>query len=108
LNKIGTNTSHARFSVSLFKRKAVMFNPWQFGIDVQHVMTRRVLRMMAGNLTSREAGKMTTEKHKAFSNAQILGAYALRTEGPIAAGREMIGVYQRAVSANCARLASTP
>jgi hypothetical protein len=84
-----------------------MFSPWQFGIDVQHVITTRVLRMMAGNLTSREARKMITEKHKAFSNAQIVGAYALWTEGPLAAGREMIGVYQRAVSANCARLATT-
>jgi hypothetical protein len=85
-----------------------MFNPWQFGIDVQHVMTTRILRMMAGNLTSREAGQMITEKHKVFSNAQILGAYALWTEGPVAAGREMIGVYQCAVSANRARLTTTP
>jgi hypothetical protein len=50
---------------------------------------------------------MITEKHTAFSNAQIVGAYALWTEGPVAAGREMIGVYQRAVSANCARLSTT-
>jgi hypothetical protein len=84
-----------------------MSNLWQFGIDVQHVISTRVLRMIAGNLTSREAGQMITEKHTAFSNAQIVGAYALWTEGPVAAGREMIGVYQRAVSANCARLSTT-
>jgi hypothetical protein len=81
-----------------------MFNPWQFGLDVQQVMTTRVLRMLAGELSSREAEQMITEKQTAFSNAQIAGACALWTEGPIAASRKMIDVYQRAVSANCIRL----
>ena len=83
-----------------------MFNPWQFGLDVQSVMTTRVLRMMAGELSAREAEQMITEKQTAFSNAQIAGACALWTEGPMAAGREIIDVYQRAVSANCTRLTS--
>jgi hypothetical protein len=83
-----------------------MFNPWQFGLDVQHVMTTRILRMMAGELSPREAQQMITEKQSAFSNAQMAGACVLWTEGPIAASREMIDVYQRAVSANCARLSN--
>jgi len=81
-----------------------MYNLWQFGLDVQQVMTTRILRMLAGELSSREAEQMITEKQTAFSNAQIAGACALWTEGPIAASREMIDVYQRAVSANSIRL----
>ena len=81
-----------------------MFNPWQFGLDVQWVMTTRVMRMMAGELSSREAEQMITEKQAAFSNAQIAGACALWTEGSMAASWEIIDVYQRAVSANCTRL----
>lgn len=84
-----------------------MFNLWQFGLDVQQVMTTRVLRMMAGELSSREAGQMITEKQAAFSAAQIAGTCAFWTEGPMAASREMIDVYRRAVSANCIRLSST-
>ena len=78
-----------------------MFNFRQFGLDVQQVMATRVLSMMAGELSPREAEQMITEKQTAFSNAQIAGASALWTEGPIAAGHAMIDVYQRAVSANC-------
>jgi hypothetical protein len=84
-----------------------MFNPWQFGLDVHQVMATRILRMMSGELSSREAEKMITEKQTAFSNAQIAGACTLWTEGPFAASYEMIEVYQRAVSANCIRLSHT-
>jgi hypothetical protein len=38
-----------------------MLNLWQFGLDVQHVMATRILRMMAGELTSLEARRMITE-----------------------------------------------
>jgi hypothetical protein len=84
-----------------------MFNLWQFGLDVQQVMTTRVLRMIAGQLSPGEAGQMITEKQAAFSDAQIAGACAFWAEGPIGASREMIDVYRRAVSANCVRLSNT-
>jgi hypothetical protein len=81
-----------------------MYELWRFGLDVQQVMTTRVLRMMAGELSPREARRMITEKQTAYSDAQIVGAYALLTGGPVAASREMIKVYRTAVSANCSRL----
>jgi hypothetical protein len=81
-----------------------MFDPWRFGLDVQQVVTARVLRMMAGELSPRETRLMFTEKQTAYSHAQIAGAQALLTGGPMAAGCEMIEVYQRAVRANCSRL----
>jgi uncharacterized protein YoaH (UPF0181 family) len=43
-----------------------MFNLWRFGLDVQEVMTTRILRMMAGDLSSGEALLMITEKQAAF------------------------------------------
>jgi hypothetical protein len=82
-----------------------MLNLWQFGLDVQEVMTARILRMMAGELTQLEARLMITEKQAAYSGAQMAGALALLTGGPMEAGREMIEVYRRTVSANCSRLA---
>jgi hypothetical protein len=84
-----------------------MFDLWQFGLDVQQVMTTRLLSMMTGELSSREAGQMITEKQTAFSDAQIAGSCAFWTGGPMAASREMIDVYRRAVSANCIRLSNT-
>jgi hypothetical protein len=84
-----------------------MFNLWQFGLDVQEVMTTRILRMMTGDLSSGEAQLMITEKQIAYSHAQIAGVCALLTGGPVEAGREMIEVYQRAVRDNCSRLSET-
>ena len=81
-----------------------MFDLLQFGLDVQQVMTTRIFRMMAGELSPREARHMITEKQTVYSHAQMAGAYALLTSGPVEAGREMVKVYQTAVSANCARL----
>jgi hypothetical protein len=81
-----------------------MFNLWRFGLDVQQVMTTRVLRMMAGELSPGEAQRMFTEKQTAYSHAQIAGAYGLLTGGPVAAGCEVMDVYHRAVRANCSRL----
>jgi hypothetical protein len=48
-----------------------MFDLWQFGLDVQQVMTTRVVRMMTGELSPREARRMITEKQTAYSHAQI-------------------------------------
>jgi uncharacterized protein YoaH (UPF0181 family) len=84
-----------------------MFNLWRFGLDVQEVMTTRILRMMAGDLSSGEALLMITEKQAAYSKAHIAGTCALLTGGPVEASREMIEVYQRAVRANCSRLSET-
>jgi hypothetical protein len=81
-----------------------MFNLWQFGLDVQQVMTARVLRMMAGELSPREARRMITEKQTAYADAQIAGACGLLTGGPVEASSVMMDVYERAVRANCARL----
>jgi hypothetical protein len=81
-----------------------MWNLWQFGLDVQQVMATRILRMLAGELTPLEARRMVTEKQAAYSRAQIAGALALLTGGPVAASREMIEVYRLTVSANCSRL----
>ena len=95
------------FAFCLIRRKATMFNLWQFGLDVQEVMTTRILRMMAGDLSSGEALLMITEKQTAYSNAQMAGACALLSGGPAEAGREMTEVYRRAVRANCSRLCET-
>jgi len=81
-----------------------MIDLWRFGLDVQQVMAERILRMMTGKLSASEAQCMITEKQTAYSDAQIVGAYALFTAGPLVAGNEMINVYQRAVTANCSRL----
>jgi hypothetical protein len=81
-----------------------VFDVWQFGLDIQQVITTRVIRMMAGELSPREARRMFSEKRTAYSDAQIAGAYALLTGGPLQASCEMIKVYQTAVSDNCSRL----
>jgi hypothetical protein len=65
-----------------------MLNLWRFGLDVQHVMATRILRMMAGKLTPLEARRMITEKQTTYSRAQIAGALALLTGGPMEASRE--------------------
>jgi hypothetical protein len=82
-----------------------MFDFWQFGLDVQEVMATRIFRMMMGELSSDEAELMITEKQAAYSQAQLCGAYALLTDGPVVASRQMAEVYRRAVRANCTRLA---
>jgi hypothetical protein len=81
-----------------------MFDLWRFGLDVQQVMTTRVLRMMAGELSPREAWRMIGEKQTAYTDVQVAGAWGFLTSGPVEAGYEMMDVYQRAVRANCARL----
>jgi hypothetical protein len=83
-----------------------MFNLWQFGLDVQQVMTIRMLRLMAGELSALETRRMITEKQTAYADAQIAGAGGLFSGGPVEAGYNMIEVYQRAVRANCVRLSS--
>ena len=85
-----------------------MFDLWRFGFDVQQVIATRVIGMMKGELSQREVRRMVVEKQTAYSNAQIAGAYALLTSGPVEASREMIGVYQRTVTANCIRLSGAP
>jgi|HubBroStandDraft_6_1064221.scaffolds.fasta_scaffold396342_2 hypothetical protein len=86
----------------------MLFDFWRFGLDVHEVMTTRMLRMMTGELSAGEARLMITEKQTAYSRAQMSGAHALLTGGPLEAGREMADVYRRAVRANCSRLAKAP
>lgn len=81
-----------------------MFGLWRFSLDVHQVMTARISDMMTGALSSQEARLMITEKQKAYSQAQIIGAFALWTDGPVEATNEMFKVYQRVVKANCSRL----
>jgi hypothetical protein len=82
-----------------------MFDLWRFGLEVQQVITARILRMMAGELSPCEALRMISEKQTAYTDAQIAGACGFLTGGPVEASYEMMDVYQRAVRANCARLA---
>jgi hypothetical protein len=81
-----------------------MFDFWQFGLDVHQVMTTRIFRMMTGEMSANEARRMFTEKQTAYSHAQLSGARALLTGGPMEASLEMMDVYRRAVRANCSRL----
>jgi len=85
-----------------------MLDLWRFAFDVQQVIAARIVSMAKGQLSQREVRRMVVEKQTAYSNAQIAGAYALLTGGPVEAGREMIAVYQRAVRANCIRLSDAP
>ncbi|MGA2894312.1 MAG: hypothetical protein ABSE22_15715 [Xanthobacteraceae bacterium] len=68
-------------------------------------MTARIFDMMTGDMSAGEARRMISEKQMAYSNAQMSGARALLTGGPVEAGMEMFDVYRRAVRANCNRLA---
>jgi hypothetical protein len=81
-----------------------MFDLWQFCLDVQQVMAIRTFRLMAGELSGREARRMITEKQSAFADAQLAGVDGLFAGGLVVAGCNMIDVYQRAVRANCIRL----
>jgi hypothetical protein len=107
-NESGTNRPGKRFISGPTKRKLTMFDLWRFGFDVQQVIATRVIGMMKGELSQREMRRMVVEKQTAYSNAQIAGAYALLTSGPVQAGREMIEVYERAVRANRIRLSGAP
>jgi hypothetical protein len=81
-----------------------MFDLWQFGLDIQQVMTIRIFSLMAGELSGREARRMIAEKQTAYADAQIAGARGLLAGGLVEASFNMINVYQRAVRANCVRL----
>jgi hypothetical protein len=83
-----------------------MFDLWQFGLDVQQVTTIRILRLMSGELSGREARRMITEKQAAYADAQVAAAGGLLTGDLMGASYNMIDVYQRAVRANCVRLSS--
>ena len=83
-----------------------MFDSWQFALDVQQVMAARMLRLMTGRLTAREARRMVAEKGLAYSRAQVAGGLALLTRGPLAAGHATHEIYRRAVRANRRRLSN--
>jgi hypothetical protein len=81
-----------------------MFDLWQFGLDIQQVMTIRILSLMSGELSGCEARRMITEKQTAYADAQMAGARGLLAGGLVEASCNMMDVYQRAVRANCVRL----
>jgi hypothetical protein len=87
----------------------MFFNAWQeaarFNLDVQQVVTRRLQRLAAGDdRAAKEARRMVAEKVTAFSDAQVVGALAFATRGPLAAVCEVMAVYGGAVRANRRRL----
>jgi hypothetical protein len=94
-----------------------ILNTWleaaSFNMDVQRVMTLRIMRLASGGpLAATEAQRMISEKVAAFGEAQvaIVTAFAtgrLATEsGLYAATAEAYGPYRRCVRANRLRLDS--
>jgi hypothetical protein len=78
----------------------------RFGMDVQHVLALRMLRLASGGpLATREASRMVTEKIAAFGQAQTAALSALGAGfGPERAAAQIYGPYRRTVRANRRRL----
>ena len=87
-----------------------VLNTWleaaSFGMDVQRVMTLRIMRLASGGpLAATEARRMISEKVSAFEEAQVAIVTALAAgSGLYAATAEAYGPYRRCVRANCLRL----
>jgi hypothetical protein len=79
-------------------------DPWQFGRDVRDVMSARISRAMAGDLSAAEARLMVLEKQSAAIRAQHAYARALLNGDLASAHRDVWDIYQRAVRANRKRL----
>jgi hypothetical protein len=77
---------------------------WQFGLDVRDVMSVRIARAMAGDLSAAEARRMVLEKQSAAIRAQHAYARALLNGDLASANRDVWDIYQRAVRANRKRL----
>jgi hypothetical protein len=80
------------------------FDSWQFGRDVRNVMSARIARAMAGDLSAAEARRMVLEKQSAAIRAQHAYARALLNGDLASAHRDVWDIYQRAVRANRKRL----
>jgi hypothetical protein len=77
---------------------------WEFGLDVREVMSTRISRAMAGDLSAAEARRMVLEKQAAGVRAQIAYAQALLGGDPISAGRRSFDIYHQVVRSNRKRL----
>ena len=94
-----------------------VLNTWleaaSFNMDVQRVMTLRIMRLASGGpLAATEAQQMISEKVAAFGEAQVAIVTAFATgrlatgSGLYAATAEAYAPYRRRVRANCLRLDS--
>ena len=89
-----------------------VLNTWleaaSFNMDVQRVMTLRIMRLASGGpLAATEAQRMISEKVSAFGEAQVAIVAALATgSGLYAVTAEAYAPYRRCVRANCLRLDS--
>jgi hypothetical protein len=94
-----------------------VLNTWleaaSFNMDVQRVMTLRIMRLASGGpLAATEAQQMISEKVAAFGEAQVAIVTAFATgrlatgSGLYAATAEAYGPYRRCVRANRLRLDS--
>jgi hypothetical protein len=77
---------------------------WQFGLDVRDVMSARITRAMAGDLSAAEARRMVLEKQSAAVRAHHAYARALLNGDLASANRDVWDIYQREVRANRKRL----
>ena len=97
------------------KRKTTAW-PWlslamsqtRLAMDAQHVIALRLAKLAAGGpKAQREAARMANEKIKALADSQrLIVSAAGRGKGDKAA-KQVLGIYQRRVSANKKRLAKS-
>jgi hypothetical protein len=103
LRRISTRLEAIAWLVRRLRRRAPA-DPWQFGLDVRDVMSIRISRAMAGDLSAAEARLMVIEKQSAAIRAQHAYARALLNGDLASAHRDVWDIYQRAVRANRKRL----
>jgi hypothetical protein len=113
LRRISTRLEAIAWLVRRLRRRAPadpswhdswQFDSWQFGRDVRNVMSARIARAMAGDLSAAEARRMVLEKQSAAIRAQHAYARALLNGDLASAHRDVWDIYQRAVRANRKRL----
>jgi hypothetical protein len=103
LRRISTRLEAIAWLVRRLRRRRPA-DPWQFGRDVRDVMSARISRAMAGDLSAAEARLMVLEKQSAAIRAQHAYARALLNGDLASAHRDVWDIYQRAVRANRKRL----
>ena len=90
-----------------------MFGPWlaltfqaaQFGLEVQSVMTLRLMRVAAGGIRGRrEARLMVVEKMAALTEAQVAAAATIMTGRSHIVAKKVVRVFKKRVRANRKRL----
>jgi hypothetical protein len=90
-----------------------VFGPWlaltfqaaQFGLEVQSVMTLRLMRVAAGGIRGRrEARLMVVEKMAALTEAQVAAAATIMTGRSHTVAKKVVRVFKKRVRANRNRL----